>query len=163
MARAKSPVPEGQHTISIHLVCKQADKAIDFYKKAFSATEMSRFAGPDGKIMHATLKIGDSLFFLNEEMPMPEGGKSPLTIGGTPVTINFYTSDSDRIFRQAVSAGAKEIMPISDQFWGDHYGVVRDPFGHNWAIAHRVEDLTPAELAKRGQESMAKAAAQHHN
>lgn len=163
MARAKSPVPEGQHTISVHLVCKPADKALDFYKQAFNATELGRFKGPDGKIMHATLKIGDSLFFLNDEIPSPDGGKSPLTLGGTPTTINFYTPDSDRIFKQAISAGAKEIMPISDQFWGDHYGVVRDPFGHNWAIAHRVEDLTEAEMNKRGQEFMSKMAGQHHN
>jgi uncharacterized glyoxalase superfamily protein PhnB len=162
MAKAKSPVPEGQHTVSIHLVCKNADKAIEFYKKAFGATEKSRFAGPDGKIMHATLKLGDALFFLNDEMPMPEGGKSPLTLGGTPVTINFYTADSDKIFKQAISAGAKEVMPITDQFWGDHYGVVRDPFGHNWAIATRVEDLTPQEMDKRGKEFMAKMAQQQH-
>jgi uncharacterized glyoxalase superfamily protein PhnB len=123
---------------------------------------MSRFPGPDGKIMHATLKLGDALFFLNDEMPTPQGGKSPLSLGGTPVTINFYTPDSDRIFKQAVSAGATEVMPISDQFWGDHYGMLRDPFGHHWAIAHRVEDLTPEELAKRGQESMAKMAQQNH-
>ena len=86
MAKPKGPVPDGQHTVSIHLVCKNADKAIDFYKKAFGATEISRFPGPDGKIMHATLKLGDALFFLNDEMPMPEGGKSPLALGGTPVT-----------------------------------------------------------------------------
>lgn len=162
MTKAKNPIPEGQHTISIHLVCKNADKAIDFYKKAFGATENSRFPGPDGKIMHASLTIGDSLLSLSDEIPMPEGGKSPLSLGGTPVTINYYTRDSDRIFRQAVAAGAKEIMPIADQFWGDHYGIVRDPFGHHWAIAHRVEDLTPAELEKRGREAMAKMGQQQH-
>jgi len=163
MAKAKSPIPEGQSAVTVNLVCKNADKAIDFYKKAFGATELGRFPGPDGKIMHASLRLGDSLFFLNDEMPMPEGGKSPQTLGGSPVTINFYTPDSDRIFKQAIAAGAKEIMPISDQFWGDHYGVVRDPFGHHWAIAHRVEDLTPQEMEKRGQEFMSKMAQQHHN
>jgi PhnB protein len=161
MAKAKSPVPEGQHTVSAHLVCKDAPRAIDFYKRAFGATELSRFAGPDGKIMHATLKLGDALFFLADEMPMPEGGKSPASLGGTPVTINFYTPDSDRIFRQAIGAGAKEVMPISDQFWGDHYGVVRDPFGHHWAIAERVEDLTHAEMESRAREFFARMAAQH--
>jgi len=160
MAKAKSPIPEGLHTVSVHLVCKNADKAIDFYKKAFGATELDRFAGPDGKIMHATMKLGDAKFFLNDEMPMPEGGKSPLALGGTAVTINFYTPDSDKFFKQAIAAGAKEVMPITDQFWGDHYGIVRDPFGHLWAIAHRVEDLTSAEMAKRGQEFMAKMAQQ---
>src|SRR5262245_8767577 len=156
MAKAKSPVPEGQPTVSGQLVCKNADKAIDFYKKAFGATELERFPGPDGKIMHATMKLGDAKFFVNDEIPMPGGGKSPLSLGGTPVTINFYTAESDKFFKQAIAAGAKEVMPITDQFWGDHYGIVRDPFGHQWAIAHRVEDLTPAELAKRGQEFMAK-------
>jgi PhnB protein len=112
--------------------------------------------------MHATLKLGDALFFLNDEMPMPEGGKSPLALGGTPVTINFYTADSDRVFKQAISAGAKEVMPITDQFWGDHYGIVRDPFGHQWAIATRVEDLTPQEMEKRGKEFMSKMAQQQH-
>ena len=160
MAKAKQPVPAGQHSLTAHLVCKNADKAIDFYKKAFGATELHRFPGPDGKIMHASLKIGDSLIFLNDEIPMPDGGKSPQTLGGTPVTINYYTADSDKIFKQAITAGAKEIMPIADQFWGDHYGIVKDPFGHNWAIAHRVEDLTSAEMTKRGQEFMAKMAQQ---
>jgi PhnB protein len=157
MAKAKSPIPEGQHTISTQLVCKDAPRAIEFYKKAFGATELNRFAGPDGKIMHASLKLGDSQFSLSDEIPMPDGGKSPASLGGTPVTINFYTPESDRIFKQAVAAGAKEVMPISDQFWGDHYGVVRDPFGHHWAIAHRVEDLTNQEMEARGKEFMAKA------
>lgn len=160
MAKAKRPVPEGQPSLTAHLVCKDAAKAIDFYKKAFGATELSRFPGPDGKIMHATLKLGDSLCFLNDEMPMPNGGKSPQSLGGSPVTINYYVADSDRIFKQAIAAGAQEVLPISDQFWGDHYGVLRDPFGHLWAIAHRVEDLTPEEMAKRGQEFMAKMAQQ---
>ena len=162
MAKAKHPVPEGQHTLSIHLVCKGADQAIEFYKKAFGATEIGRFPGPDGKIMHATLRIGDSLFFLNDEMPAPEGGKSPASLGGSPTTINFYTPDSDRIFQQAITAGAKEVMPIADQFWGDHYGIVKDPFGHLWAVASRVEDLTNEEMAKRGQEFFAKMAARHN-
>lgn len=162
MAKAKNAIPEGQHTLSVHLVCKNAALAIDFYKKALGATELHRFAGPDGKIMHATLRIGDSLFFLNDEMPMPEGGKSPTSLGGTPTTINYYTPDSDKIFKQAIAAGAKEVMPISDQFWGDHYGILRDPFGHNWAIATRIEDLTNEEMDARGKEFFAKMAQQHN-
>jgi len=132
------------------------------YSMTFGDSPMGAETPADykGKIMHATLKLGDAKFFLNDEMPMPEGGKSPLSLGGTPVTINFYTPDSDKIFKQAIAAGAKEVMPITDQFWGDHYGIVRDPFGHNWAIAHRVEDLTSTEMAKRGQEFMTKTAQQ---
>src|SRR5262245_45552643 len=114
MAKAKNPIPEGQHTLSVHLTVKDAPRAIDFYKKAFGATELHRMPGPGGLIMHASLKLGDSLFFLNDEMPMPGGGKSPLSIGGTAVTINLYVPDADTTYRQAVSAGAKETMPIAD-------------------------------------------------
>ena len=162
MAKAKSPVPEGQHTISPHLTVKGAPKAIEFYKKAFGATEVSRFPGPGGSIMHAALRIGDSKFFLNDEMPMPEGGKSPASIGGTAVTINLYVPDADKIYRQAISAGARETMPIADQFWGDRYGIVTDPFGHKWAIATRIEDLSTQEMEKRGREFMQKMQQQHN-
>ena len=155
MAKAKSPVPEGQHTISPHLTVKGAPQAIEYYKKAYGATELHRSLGPGGLIMHAALKIGDAMFFLNDEMPMPGGGKSPLAIGGTAVTINLYVPDADKIFKQALAAGAKETMPIADQFWGDRYGIVTDPFGHKWAIATRKEDLTPEEMDKRGKEFMA--------
>jgi uncharacterized glyoxalase superfamily protein PhnB len=159
MAKAKNPVPEGSHTVSAHLTVKGATKAIDFYKKAFGATEHHRFDGPGGSIMHAALKLGDSLFFLNDEMPMPGGGKSPQSIGGTPVTINLYVADCDKIYKQAIAAGAKQVMALEDQFWGDRYGVIDDPFGHRWAIATHKEDLTNEELEQRGkdfQASMAK-------
>jgi len=156
MAKAKSPVPEGQHTISSHLVVKDAAKAIEFYKKAFGATEVSRFPGPGGSIMHAALRIGDSKFFLNDEMPMPGGGRSPLSIGGTAVTLNLYVADCDKIYKQAIAAGAKQVMPLEDQFWGDRYGVVDDPYGHRWAVATHKEDLTEEEMAQRGKEFMAK-------
>jgi uncharacterized glyoxalase superfamily protein PhnB len=156
MAKAKSPVPEGQHTLSAHLTVKGAAQAIEFYKKAFGAKELNRFPDPSGKIMHAALKIGDSKFFLNDEMPMPGGGKAPTTIGGASVTINLYVPDADKTYKQAISAGAKETLPIDDQFWGDRYGVVTDPYGHLWAIATRKEDLTNEELEKRGREFMAK-------
>jgi uncharacterized glyoxalase superfamily protein PhnB len=95
------------------------------------------------------------MFFLNDEMPMPGGGKSPSALGGTGVTINLYVPDADKIYKQALSAGAKETMPIADQFWGDRYGIVTDPYGHMWAIATRKEDLTPEEMDKRGKEFMA--------
>jgi len=116
MAKAKSPVPEGQHTLSPHLTVKGAPQAIEFYKKAFGATEIHRSPDPSGLIMHASLKVGDSMFFLNDEMPMPGGGKSPTSIGGTAVTINLYVPDADKTFKQAISAGARETM---DQKAGD--------------------------------------------
>ena len=156
MAKAKSPVPEGQHTISSHLVVKDAAKAIEFYKKAFGATEIHRMPDPNGLIMHAALKVGDSMFFLNDEMPMPGGGRSPLSIGGTAVTLNLYVADCDKIYKQAIAAGAKQVMPLEDQFWGDRYGVVDDPYGHRWAVATHKEDLTEEEMAQRGKEFMAK-------
>jgi len=155
MAKAKSPVPEGQHTLSAHLTVKDAPKAIEFYSKAFGATEVHRMGGPGGLIMHAALKLGDSMFFLNDEMPMPEGGKSPASLGGTGVTINLYVPDADAIYKQAVAAGARETMPIADMFWGDRYGIITDPFGHKWAIATRKEDLTTEEMDQRGREFMA--------
>lgn len=160
MSKAKSPVPEGQHTVSIHLNCKGAAQAIDFYTRAFGAKEVSRFPGPDGSIMHATMKLGDSLFFLNDEVH--GRSKSPATLGGTPVTINLYVPDCDRTFRQAISAGGKETMPLEDQFWGDRYGMITDPYGHLWAIATRKEDLTPQEMAQRGQEFFQRMQHQQH-
>jgi len=155
MAKAKSPVPEGQHTLSAHLTVKDAPKAIEFYRKAFGATEVHRMGGPGGLIMHAALKLGDSMFFLNDEMPMPDAGKSPASLGGTGVTINLYVPDADTIYKQAISAGARETKPIADMFWGDRYGIVTDPFGHKWAIATRKEDLTTEEMDQRGREFMA--------
>ena len=157
------PVPEGQHSITPHLTVGDASKAIDYYKKAFGATEMQRMQGPDGKIMHATIKIGDTYVFLNDEYP-EMGGKSPQTLGGSPVTINFYTPDVDQVFKAAVDAGGKIKMLLEDQFWGDRYGIVIDPFGHEWAIAKRIANYTDEELKKRGQEAMAQMAqmAQQH-
>lgn len=156
MAKAKNPVPEGQHTISPHLTVKNAAQAIDFYRKAFGAKELHRSLGPGGMIMHAALQVGDSMFFLNDEMPnMGDETKSPLSYGGTGVTINFYGPDADKIYKQALAAGAKETLPIADQFWGDRYGIVTDPYGHKWAIATRKEDLTPDEMDRRGKEFMA--------
>lgn len=162
MARAKSPVPEGQHTLSAHLTVKGAPQALEFYKKAFGATELHRMPGPGGEIMHAAMRIGDSLFFLNDEMPQYGGGPSPTTLGNSPVTINLYVPDADQVWKQALAAGAKESMPIDDMFWGDRYGVVTDPFGHKWAIATRKEDLTPEEMGARGKQFMAQMAAKRN-
>jgi len=148
MAGNKSRVPEGHHTITPHLVVKGATQAIDFYKKAFGAKELHRHAGPDGSsIMHAALQIGDSRLFLNDEFP-GMGVTSPLAMGGTPVTIHLYVEDVDAVFGQAVQAGAQVVMPLADQFWGDRYGMVIDPFGHRWSIASQVQELTPEQLRK---------------
>ena len=117
MTKAKNPIPEGL-TPSLHTHGEGAAQAIDFYKKAFGAVERARMPGPSGTIMHASLKIGDSSFFLNDEIPGTEGGKSPTTIGGTPVALNLYVPDCDKTFNQAVAAGAKVTMPLADQFWG---------------------------------------------
>jgi PhnB protein len=157
MARAASPIPQGMHTITPHLVIRDAARAIDFYKKAFGAQEVGRSKTPDGRIMHATLKIGDSLLFLNDEFPEYGQATSPQTIGGTPVTINLYVEDADAVFNRAVDAGAEVSMPIADQFWGDRYGTLRDPFGHSWSVATHKEDLTPEEIRARSDAYFASA------
>jgi len=154
MAKAKNPIPAGLHTITPHLVVKGAAQAMEFYKKAFGATENARMPGPNGLIMHASMKIGDSTFFLNDDMPGPGGSASPTKLGGTAVIINLYVADADKTYKQAIAAGAKQTMPLEDQFWGDRYGQVVDPYGHVWAIATRKEDYTTAEMEERGRQFM---------
>jgi PhnB protein len=150
-----NPVPEGVHTVTPHLTIRGASQAIEFYKRAFSAVEIARHAGPDGKsVMHADLQIGNSRIFLAEEVPSM-GSKGPHSLKGTPVVLHLYVPDTDLAFKQAVQAGAKTRMPPMDMFWGDRYGQVEDPFGHVWAIATHKEDLTPQELATRSQAAMA--------
>jgi PhnB protein len=126
-----------------------AAQAIDFYKNAFGAVEVSRSAGPDGKIMHAEIQIGDSRFYLNDVMG---DGKAPKAYGGSPAAFWLYVEDSDALFKRAVGAGAKVQMPLADQFWGDRAGTVTDPEGYSWWIATRKEDLTQAELQQRAAE-----------
>ena len=147
------------HTATPDLIVSNAAEAIEFYKKAFDASEVYRFPTPDGKIMHAMIKIGDSPIMMADEFP-GIGAKSPLTIGGTPVTIHLYVEDADKIFNQAIDAGAKVTLPIEDAFWGDRYGKVIDPYGHLWAIATPQKSLSPEELRKAGQEHFAKMAKQ---
>ncbi len=149
MAGKVSPLPAGFHTVTPHLVIKGAGAAIDFYKKAFGAEEVMRMPGPDGQsVMHAELKIGDSIIFLADEFPgMP--ARSPKALGGTTVTITLYVVDADKVFNQAVAAGATPALPPTDMFWGDRYAKVLDPFGHDWAIATHKEDVPPDEMAKR--------------
>lgn len=149
MGKAK-PIPEGYHSITPHLVAKDVAAAIDFYKKVFAARETERMAGPDGRIMHAELKIGDSIIMLSDEYP-ERGVQGPKTLGGTPVSIFLYVEDVDAVAKHAIAAGAKEMMPVADQFWGDRYGQVLDPFGHLWALATHKEDLTPDEIRRRAE------------
>jgi uncharacterized glyoxalase superfamily protein PhnB len=132
-----------------HLTVKNAAQMIDFYKKAFGAVENRRSPGPDGTtIMHAEIQIGQSRIFLNDEFP-EMGAVSPVGLKGTPVTIHMFVEDVDRLFQQAVAAGAEVVMPLADQFWGDRYGVVKDPSGHQWSLASHMEDLTPAQMKER--------------
>jgi len=147
-------VPEGYHTITPHLTVKDAAKAIEFYKKAFGATERGRHLGPGGKIMHAEMQLGDSRFMLNDEFP-EMGACGPTGTGRSPVTIHLYVEDVDKVYNQAVAAGAKASMPVMDQFWGDRYGMVTDPFGHNWSIGSHIKDMTPAEMEAAGKAAMA--------
>jgi PhnB protein len=151
------PVPEGFSTVTPHLNVRDAARALDFYKRAFGAIETVRMPGPGGAILHAEIKIGDSHLFLADEMP-EWGSRSPLTIGGTATAICLYVDDADAVFNQAVSAGARVLMPLADQFWGDRYGKLADPFGHEWAVATHLEDLTPEEMKKRQEVAMAQMA-----
>lgn len=149
------PIPEGMHTVTPHLVCAGAADAIGFYVKAFGAVELGRMPGPDGKLMHAQVKIGDSILMLVDEMP-EWGALGPKALKGTPVTIHLSVTDVDAAFAQAVAAGATAKMPPAEMFWGDRYGQVEDPFGHRWSIATHTRDLTDAQIregmAKMGQD-----------
>lgn len=139
------PIPEGMHSVTPHLVCEGAAEAIEFYKKAFGATEGGRMAGPGGKIMHAQIRIGDSAIMLVDDFP-EWGSQGPKALKGSPVTIHLYVPDADAVFKQAVEAGATVKMPLEDMFWGDRYGMVVDPFGHKWSIATHKRDVPIAEM-----------------
>jgi len=155
MAISAKPIPEGFHTVTPALIVRDAARAIEFYKKALGAQELMRMPGPDGKIMHAELKIGDSIIFLSDEMPRPGNVKSPQSLGGCTCTLNVYVPNVDQLFKQAIAAGGKESMPVADQFWGDRYGTLEDPFGYSWGIATHKEDLSPAEMGDRAQQFFA--------
>jgi len=148
------PIPEGYHSISPSLTIDGAADAIEFYKRAFGATERMRMSMPDGKIAHAELDIGDSVLMLNDALPQTSL-KSPKQLGGSTVSVFLYVDDVDSVVQDAIDAGATVTMPVEDQFWGDRFGSVSDPFGHHWAIATHKEDLTPEEIAERGREAMA--------
>lgn len=146
------PVPDGYTTVTASLTVREASKAIAFYIQAFDAKELNRFHGPDGKIMHAEIMIGNSIVMLNDEMPEADC-RSPQSIGGTGSSIFLYVNDADATFNKAVSAGAKPQMPLMDAFWGDRFGSIYDPFGHVWCIATRKKDMTPEEMSIAGQEA----------
>lgn len=151
MSESIKIIPEGYHSVNPYLVVRNADRAIEFYKRAFGAEERFRMHGPDNKaIMHAELKIGDSVFMLTEESPDMKT-LSPESIGGSPVSLYIYVKDVDSIFNQAVSEGATILHPVNDQFYGDRSGYLKDPFGHLWSIATHKKDLSPDELRKAGQ------------
>lgn len=149
------PIPDGMHSLTPYLICANAADAIAFYTKAFNAVEQVRLPGPGGKVMHASLKIGDSVLMLTDEWP-EHRSFGPKTLNGSPVTIHLYVEDVDASFKQAVEAGATVTMPVSDMFWGDRYGQIQDPFGHNWSLATHKRDLTPEQI-QQGMLDMNKA------
>ncbi len=153
------PIPDGFRTVTSSLVVSNSKDAIEFYKKAFDAVEIYQYPTPNGKIMHAQIKIGDSFVFLADEFPAM-GTKSPTTIGGSATSLHLYVDDADKIFNQAVDAGAKIVMPIIDAFWGDRFGMLADPFGHSWAIATHQKDMSSEEMKKASEEYFANMAKQ---
>lgn len=157
MATKVKPIPEGYHSIIPYLSVRGAEKAIDFYKKVFNAKEIGKLKNPDGKIGHCELQIGDSRIMLTEEMP-DMGGKSPQTLGGTPIGICLYVENADEIYKRALDAGAKadKNMEMKDQFYGDRSGTVTDPFGYKWTIGTHIEDVSFDEMQKRYDDVYAK-------
>jgi uncharacterized glyoxalase superfamily protein PhnB len=147
-------VPEGMHSVTPHLVCAGAADAIEFYKRAFGAEELMRLPGPDGKLGHAMIRIGDSVVMLADEFPQWES-LGPLALKGSPVTLHLSVPNVDQVYERALAAGAQVRMPLADMFWGDRYGIVEDPFGHRWSIATHIKDVSPQEMAAE----MAKACA----
>ena len=161
MAKAKSPVPDGFHTVTPQLIFDNAAQAIDWYKKSLGAEEKSRAVSPDGKIMHAELQIGNSRIMLNDAMG---GGKSAKAFGGTPISLWLYVQDCDALFNRAVAAGAR-VAPgpmgqLADQFWGDRSGTFTDPYGYQWTVATRKEDVSREDMDRRAQEFFKRAAQQ---
>lgn len=147
------PIPEGMATVTPHLVVEGAAKAIDFYKRAFGAEEMARLPGPDDKIMHAQIRIGDSHVMMADDFP-DYGSFGPKHLKGSPVTLHLYVTDADAVFNKAIAEGATVRMPMADMFWGDRYGVLTDPFGHHWSIATHIRDMTPEEIENEMMKGM---------
>ena len=144
------PIPAGHHTVTPYLSIKNGAQALEFYKKAFGAKEAYKLMLPDGRLGHAEIQVGDSVIMLADEFP-EHGGKSPQTLGGSPVSIHLYVENVDSFFQKAVAAGAKARKPVSDQFYGDRSGQLEDPYGHLWWVATHKEDVSPDEMQKRVQ------------
>lgn len=142
------PIPQGYSTVTPSLVVTDAKKAIDFYKRALGATEREQFPGPDGKIMHAEIQIGTSIVMLSDEVM---GQRSAQSIGGSPVSFYLYVENCDTAFKKAISAGGKEIVPVTEMFWGDRMGAFEDPFGYKWNLATHTKDMTPEEMKTAGE------------
>jgi len=158
MKKATNPIPPGFHTVTPYLVLRDTKKAIDFYKKAFDAEEIFVLPRADGRIMHASIKIGDSIVFMCDEMP-EMNHLGPESRGGPTSSLLLYVKDVDRSFDKAVKAGCLVRMPLSDQFWGDRYGNVTDPFGHSWALASHIEEVDHKDMKKRMEKACSEAAA----
>lgn len=152
---AVKPIPDGYHSVTPYLIMKRAADALEFYKKAFGATELFRMAGPDGKIGHAEFKIGDSHVMMADEHP-DMGHRGPESLGGTSVSLMVYLPNVNETFPRAIAAGATQVQPLKDQFYGDRSGSIRDPFGHVWTLATHVEDVSPEEMDRRMAEEMKK-------
>jgi PhnB protein len=158
MTNNVKPVPEGYHTVTPMIVFKDSRRAIEFYKKAFGAQERMSMPGPDGKgVMHAEIKVGDSIVMMADEMPQ-QPCRSAQTLGNSPVTFYLYVPDADAAFKTAVAAGAKVQMPVQDAFWGDRWGTVTDPFGHTWSLATHKRDVSPEEMRKAAETACAEMA-----
>jgi PhnB protein len=151
---AVKPIPEGYHSVTPYLAVDDAAGAIDYYKNAFGAKERGRMEAPGGKVGHAELEIGDSVVMLSDALPQ-FSTRAPKELGGTSVSIFMYVEDVDAVVKQAIDAGATVTTEVADQFWGDRFGVVQDPFGHLWSIATHVEDVPPEEMAERAKAAMA--------
>ncbi len=147
------PIPDGYHSVTPYLIVDGATRALDFYKRAFGAVELMRMPGPDGKLGHAEIRIGDSPIMLADEHPQM-GARGPRSVGGTPVSICLYMPNVDAVVEQAVSAGAKIQRPLTNQFYGDRSATLEDPFGHVWHVATHVEDVSPEEMQRRAAQMM---------
>jgi PhnB protein len=152
MGKVKA-IPDGYHVVTPYLTVRDAAQAIDFYKKAFGAEQTVRMDSPDGKVMHAEIRIGDSVVMLGDENPQM-GSNSPQTLGGTTAGLMIYSENIDQAFDRAIKAGAKAISPPADMFWGDRYGQLVDPFGHKWSLGQHIRDVSPAEMVKAQEEWM---------
>jgi PhnB protein len=148
---ATRPIPEGYYSLTPGLVVRDAAKAIEFYQRAFGAQEVTRMQAPDGRVWHAELQIGDSRLMLGDEFPDMGTTRAPQSLGGTSVSVHLYVEDVDAVFKRAVEAGATVTEPLTDMFWGDRYGKITDPFGHDWGLATRVEEVSEEEQQRRAE------------